>query len=214
MSIYRLTERYMMIEALNERDAQAAGSQPSSLATSVREALLSLAHQVELQIDEHSPLFMSAFTRVLNPLPHPEVEAVTHTLLQRGYMLVGLPANSETTTMHILPLQPRVFVENVRFFPKGVSMHFVADFPMLKNLFSFCQSLVRGALERPDILVVSASVGRVLHAAQYVAHATALVQRHGDFEGHVEFVVGGKPEYSPRPSVDVEDLLQLVAMLK
>ncbi|KAI0767558.1 hypothetical protein C8Q74DRAFT_1281032 [Fomes fomentarius] len=209
MSIYRLTERYLMLEALNERDARAAGS-PSSLATSVRQALLSLAQQVELQIDEHSPLFMNAFTHILNPPPHPEVEAVTHTLLQRGYMLVGLPTHSQTTMTHILPSLPRVFVEHVRFFPECVSMHFVAEFILLHNLFSFCQSLVGGALEREEILVVSTSVGRVLHAAQSAGHATALVQRSENFEGHVEFVVGAEQRFSPRPSVVLGDLLQLV----
>ncbi|KAI0767576.1 hypothetical protein C8Q74DRAFT_1370336 [Fomes fomentarius] len=211
--IYRLTERYMTLEGQSEWNAQTAGL-PNSPVVSVHQALLSLAHEVDLRIDEYSPLFIRAFAQILNPPPHPEVEAVTHTLLQRGYTLVGLPAHSETTMMHIVPLLPRVFVEHVHLFPEGVSMHFVADSPMLKNLYSFCQSLVGGALERQDILVVSASVGRVLHAAQYMAHATALVQRPGDFEGHVESVVGGKPEYSPRPSVTVQDLRQLAAMLQ
>ncbi len=82
---------------------------------------------------------------------------------------------------------------------------------LLKNLLSFFQSLVGGALEREEILVVSASVGRVLHAAQSAGHATALVQRSENFEGHVEFVVGAEQRFSPRPSVVVGDLLQLVA---
>ncbi len=209
-----VVDRFITLEALAEREAQKAGS-PTSLATFARSALLSLVRELRLDMDERSPFFAETLKRILSPAPYPEVEQAIAALKQRGYTLVCLPTHSATTMQQLRSSFPPAFADGdtVRPWTEHISVHFLARAWLFSSLRSFCESLVKETLQPSEILVVSSSVGRVLHAALNVGHATAWVRRPGNLEGNVDFVVGDDENSCPVPSLVVSGLMELVAKL-
>ncbi|RDX52471.1 hypothetical protein OH76DRAFT_1480591 [Lentinus brumalis] len=214
VSIDLVVSRFLTFEAMAERDAQIAGS-PASLATFARSALMELARDLELGIDEHSPFFTETLLQVLSPLPYPDVEATIKTLKERGYTLLCLPIHSATTMQQLRPSFPPAFADSnvVQTWTEHISAHFLAPAWFFSSLQSFCESLVKEKLQPSEILVVSSSVGRVLHAAMCAGHATAWLRRPGNLEGDFEFVVGDDENSCPVPSVVASGLMELIVRL-
>lgn len=209
-----LLDRFLTLEALAERSAQLAGS-PTSLATFARSALVDLARELRLDINEHSPVFTETLKRILSPSPYPDVEPAIAALKQRGYTLVCLPTHSDTTMQQLRSSFPPAFADSdaVRTWTKHISAHFIAPAPFFLSLQSFCESLVKETLQPAEVLIVSSGVGRVLHAASHVGHASAWVRRPGNLEGGFEFVVGDDKNSCPVPSLVVSGLMELVETL-
>lgn len=204
---------FLTHEALVERDALSVGN-PASLATCARSALIDLAGELRLNVDVHSTVFTDALKLILSPEPYPDVDAAITTLQQRGYTLLYLPTQSATTMQQLRPAFPPAFA-GVRTWTGHISAHFVASAANFLPLQSFCESLVNSEapLQPSEILVVSSSIGRVLHAAMTLGHATAWVRRPHNLEGRVNFVVGEDKNSSPVPSLVVSGLTDLVASL-
>ncbi|TFK78507.1 hypothetical protein K466DRAFT_570791 [Polyporus arcularius HHB13444] len=214
VSLDLVVGRFLTFEAMAERDAQIAGS-PASLATFARSALMDLVRDLQLDIDEHSSTFTETLKHVLSPIPYPDVETSIRTLKERGYTLVCLPAHSATTMQQLRSSLPPAFVDDdvVQTWSQHISTHFVAPALFFSSLRSFCESLVKETLQPSEILVVSSSVGRVLHAAIFTGYATAWMRRPGNFEGGFEFIVGDDENSCPVPSVVASGLMELTAKL-
>ncbi|KAI0719779.1 hypothetical protein C8T65DRAFT_603238 [Cerioporus squamosus] len=214
VSMDTVVGRFLTFEALAEREAEIVGS-PTSLATFARSALMELARDLYLDIDERSPFVTETLKHILSPMPYADVQTAITTLKERGYTLVCLPAHSATTMQQLRPSLPPAFADSeaVRTWTKHISAHFVAPASLFSSLHSFCESLVEGALQPSEILVVSSGIGRVLHAALCAGHATAWVRRPGNLEGEVDFVVGDDENSCPVPSLMVSGLMELVASL-
>ncbi|KAI0719777.1 hypothetical protein C8T65DRAFT_635132 [Cerioporus squamosus] len=215
MDINTLVERFITLEALAARRSREA-ELPTSLATLARMALIDLLEELDLHISEHDPLFVDALKHILRPEPYADVEHVVATLLQRGYKLVCLPVQSETTMQQLRPYIPDVFTNNATLWTRYVSPHVTADRKLFKGFAAFCGTLV-GRTERlpyEDCLVVGASIGRVLHVALCHHFTAVLVRRPGNLEGNVDFVVGTvKRRSTPVPSLIVSGLDELCAQL-
>ncbi|RPD75955.1 hypothetical protein L226DRAFT_534019 [Lentinus tigrinus ALCF2SS1-7] len=210
-----VVDRFLTLEALAERDAQAFGT-PTSLATCARSALIDLARELCLDINVRSTAFIETLKCILSPKPYPDVEAAITWLKQRGYTLVCLPTHSPTTMQQLRPFFPPAFADSdtVHVWTEHISAHFVAPCPLfIPNLQSFCESVVKETLQPSEILVVSSSIWRVLHAAVIAEHATALVCRPRKMEGGVTHVVGDDQNSCPVPSLFVGGLMELVARL-
>ncbi len=215
VDIHMLVERFITLEALAARRSREADL-PTSLATLARMALIDLSEEFDLCISEHEPLFIDVLKHILHPQPYPDVEHATAALVQRGYKLVCLPVHSETTMQQLRPCIPEVFTEHAALWTTYVSPHETADIVLFKGFAAFSGALVRrtDALPDEDILVVSSSMGRVLHAALSHCYTVAQVRRPGNLEGNVNFVVGTmKRQSTPVPSLVVGGLGELCAQL-
>ncbi|KAI0659755.1 hypothetical protein C8Q70DRAFT_93375 [Cubamyces menziesii] len=90
-------------------------------------------------------------------------------------------------------------------------IHFAAPNAFFESLLAQCRVLVPG-IQAKDILLVSASVARMVAPGSLAGHPTALVKRQGTIALNVEFVVGERTwrrTVNPSPSVVVENLHEL-----
>ncbi|RPD61795.1 hypothetical protein L227DRAFT_546058 [Lentinus tigrinus ALCF2SS1-6] len=211
-----VADRFLTLEALAERDAQTLGT-PTSFATCARSALIDLARELNLDVDVRSAIFTETLKCILSPKPYPDVEPAIASLKQRGYTLICLPTHSPTTMQQLRPFFPPAFADSnvVQMWTEHISAHFVAPPPFFttSKLQSFCESVVKETLQPSEILVVSSSIGRVLHTAVNARHATALVRRPWYLEGGADFIVGDDQSSCPVPSLVVNGLMELVARL-
>ncbi len=215
MDINALIERFITLEALAAHRSREADL-PASWATLARTALIDLLEELDLRIGEHDPSFVDALKYILHPQPYADVENSVATLIQRGYKLVCLPMQSETTMQQLQPCIPEVFTRHVSLWTRYVSPHVTADLSLFEGFAAFCGTLVGRAdgLPQEDVMVVSSSMGRVLHAAVCMFYTTAQVRRRGNLEGSVNFVVGTTKRLStPVPSLVVSGLDELCTHL-
>ena len=217
MDIGMLVARFITLEALAARSSRETAL-PTSLASITRKALLDLLREYDLSIDEHDPMFIDAIKRILSPKPYADVEHAMATLVGRGYRLVCLPVHSETTMQQLRACIPEVFTNNTTLWTKYVSPYATADDTLLRGFAGFCGALVGrtddSELPKQEILVVSSSMGRVLHCAVEHYLTTAHIRRPGNLEGSVIFKVGTTEERStPVPSVVVDGLTELCSKL-
>ncbi|RPD61797.1 hypothetical protein L226DRAFT_612220 [Lentinus tigrinus ALCF2SS1-7] len=207
MGIDALLERFITLEALAARSSRVTNS-PTSLPTLARTALFNLSQELDLDLHEDDPQFTLALKYILDPHPYVDVEHALSTLVQRGYTLICLPTHSETTTQRLLSRLPDVFSA---VWSQSVSLHVTTDaVDFFDGFDTFCREFIGASALRNEVLVVSSSIGRVLHAATFWGLGTALIRRPGNLEGNVDFSVGD-PEFkgNPIPSLVVRGLDEL-----
>ena len=140
------------------------------------------------------------------------LEGENKSLKELIHQQAELIARQRSTMEHLHATIPSWFWLNTRPWTQYASPHFTAANGAFKTLLSFCTDITGTNLDASEILVVSTSVGRILHSAQHWGHATAHIRRPSTLEGKVEFRVG-KNTGSPQPSIVVDGLRDLCTKL-
>lgn len=209
LSTPALVTLYIEMEASIARDRKA---EACSLASIVHSTLTQLAVSLSMPKASRSARIAEAACVILRPpLFAGAAEAFAY-LAQHRYRVLCISPYSESTMQHVRCAFPPQLTDVLHICPVAASLHF-ASHNVFRPLLLKCNDLVPGGVEPHEILVVSTGVGRMLAPALAQGCATALVQRPGRLEAHVNYKVG-KGRTNPMPSITVDGLAGLCEALK
>ncbi|KAI0326086.1 hypothetical protein GY45DRAFT_1329333 [Cubamyces sp. BRFM 1775] len=194
--------RYIETEALVAYKNLAAAL---SMAIIVHGALQALAKKLAIAPQLQSRLVADAMAVILKPAPYYDAERAIATLLGQGRSVLVIPPYSEETVQHLLPPLLR---SQVRSVSEPLPAHFTAPDSFFRALLAQCRA-IRPEVQPADILLVSASVSRIIAPALLAGHPTALLERTGTIASRVQFLVSEYSYGNPVPSVVVGDLDRL-----
>ncbi|KAI0631298.1 hypothetical protein C8Q77DRAFT_1178633 [Trametes polyzona] len=224
-------DHYLEFEALAIRE-QVASGRATSLAAAAHTALIALADMLLIPIPMHARFVKDALYAILHPPIFDDVEAACLTLREHECVIVALVPFSPSTLAVLRRALPKRLLDHIHFYPVDIPVHTPVPTTFFTPLLEWCNGLPglrvpaassdSGSASPPaprvaaaDVLVVSASVGRVIGPATGTfvqPHPTAHLERPHSIEGMVEFYVG-EGRNSPNATVTVGGLDELVRVL-